>query len=566
MNRSQMLPNDAHNRTLLDNVHPLGWTNPTPDGVYNIVIIGGGTAGLITAAVAASMGARTALIERGFLGGDCLNVGCVPSKALIRGARGQAELSWLRESGLLESGAPAEAMTRDEVAGTAAGRDPRVAFSAVMERLRRIRATISAHDSATRYRDEFGVDVYIGEGRFTGKREIAVSGDDGSPRELRFAKAVIATGARAAAPPIPGLDATPYLTNENLFNLTELPESLVVIGAGPIGCEMAQSFARLGSRVELVEMAPRVLPREDPDVAAVIQAELERAGVSLHLGAAVAGVSGEASEIAVRYRSDESGDSATETTRTAGKTGAAGSGAGAPESPGTGAGSAPDAEREVRAERLLVAIGRAPNLDGLDLDRAGVRYHPKGVEVDDHLRTSNKRVFAVGDVASPYQFTHMAEAMASLVVQNALFLPTGKVSHLTVPWSTYTSPEVAHVGISEQEAGRQGIAVDVYRHEMAKVDRARLDGETHGFVKIIAQRGKTRILGATIVATHAGEMISEIVLAMQNGLGIDRLTSVIHPYPTQAEAIKRAAAGYLRNKLTPRVKRIFAIWFRWSRR
>jgi pyruvate/2-oxoglutarate dehydrogenase complex dihydrolipoamide dehydrogenase (E3) component len=432
-----------------------------------------------------------------------------------------------------------------------------------MERLRRIRATISSHDSAARYRDEFGVDVYVGEGRFTGKRTVAVTGDDGSVRDLRFAKAVIATGARAAAPPIPGLDATPYLTNENLFTLTELPKSLVVIGAGPIGCEMAQSFARLGSRVELVEMAPRVLPREDPDVAAVIQAELERAGVSLHLGAAVAGVSGDAAAVTVRYRGGMGASATTGASASAGETGADGSGTGAPPSSGTGA---PDADREVRAERLLVAIGRAPNLDGLDLERAGVRSHPRGVEVNDHLQTANKRIFAAGDVASPYQFTHMAEAMASLVVQNALFLPTGTVSRLTVPWSTYTSPEVAHVGISEQEAARQGIAVDVYRHEMTKVDRARLDGETGGFVKIIAQRGKTKILGATIVAAHAGEMISEIVLAMQNGLGIDRLTSVIHPYPTEAEAIKRAAAGYLRNKLTPRVKRIFAVWFRWSRR
>jgi len=548
MNRSRMLPDDAHNRALLDNVHPLEWTNPTPEGVYNIVVIGGGTAGLITAAVASSMGARTALIERGFLGGDCLNVGCVPSKALIRGARGQAELSWLRESGLLDGsalgpgaagGAAPAAGIPSASGGSSAPADPRVAFPAVMERLRRIRATISSHDSAARYRDEFGVDVYVGEGRFTGKRSVAVTGDDGSVRDLRFAKAVIATGARAAAPPIPGLDATPYLTNESLFTLTELPESLVVIGAGPIGCEMAQSFARLGSRVELVEMAPRVLPREDPDVAAVIQAELERAGVSLHLGTAVVGVSGDAATVTVRYRGGEGASGATD---------------------------APDAEREVRAERLLVAIGRAPNLDGLDLDRAGVRSHPRGVEVNDHLQTCNKRVFAAGDVASPYQFTHMAEAMASLVVQNALFLPTGTVSRLTVPWSTYTSPEVAHVGLSEQEAEQQGIAIDVYRHEMAAVDRARLDGETQGFVKIITQRGKTKILGATIVAAHAGEMISEIVLAMQNGLGIDRLTSVIHPYPTQAEAIKRAAAGYLRNKLTPRVKRTFAIWFRWSRK
>ncbi|MEX2445073.1 MAG: mercuric reductase [Alkalispirochaeta sp.] len=518
MNRSDMLPDDTYNRHLLDNVHPLDWANPEPSGTYNLVVLGGGTAGLISAAVAASMGARTALIERGFLGGDCLNVGCVPSKGLIRGARGQAELEWLQETGLISFGTGA------------AGSLPQVAFTTVMERLRRIRSEMSGHDSATRYRDEFGVDVYIGEGTFSGRTLITVTGDDGTTRELSFSKAVIATGARAAAPPIPGLDSTPYLTNESLFTLTELPESLVIIGAGPIGCEMAQSFARLGSRVELVEVAPRILPREDLDVANVVHQELEAAGVTVHVQASVSGVSGSAETgVSVQYRS------------------AAG--------------------EEVRVEgaRLLVAIGRAANLDGLNLDRAGVKAHARGIEVNDYLQTSNRRVFAAGDVASPYQFTHMAEATASLVVQNALFLKTGKTSRLTVPWCTYTSPEVAHVGISEQDAQRDGIAVDVYRHEMSAVDRARLDGETEGFVKLITPQGKTRILGATIVAAHAGEMIGEIVLAMQNKLGVDKLASVVHPYPTQSEAVKRAAAGYLKRKLTARVKRIMEVWFRWNR-
>ena len=436
-------------------------------------------------------------------------------------------------------------VTGSAVSGTS-GALPHVSFAAVMERLRRIRSEISGHDSAARYRDEFGVDVYIGEGAFSGRRSVTVTGDDGSRRELSFSKAVIATGARAAAPPIPGLDTTPYLTNESLFTLTELPESLVIIGAGPIGCEMAQSFAQLGSRVELVEAAPRILPREDADVAAVVHQHLEGAGVTVHVHASVVGVSG------VAGVSGSPGGSSPE--------------AGSP---------APDVSVQyqsaggedltVTGNRLLVAIGRKPNLEGLDLDRAGVKAHARGIEVNDYLQTSNSRVFAAGDVASPYQFTHMAEATASLVVQNALFLKTGKTSRLTVPWCTYTSPEVAHVGISEQDAQREGRDVDVYRHEMSAVDRARLDGETEGFIKLITPRGKTQILGATIVAAHAGEMIGEIVLAMQNKLGVDKLASVVHPYPTQAEAVKRAAAGYLKRKLTPRVKRIMEVWFRWNR-
>ncbi len=511
MTRDQILPKDAYNETLLDNVHPTSWENPSPPGMYNLVIIGAGTAGLITAAVAGSMGARTALIERGLMGGDCLNVGCVPSKGLIRGARGQAEIDRLAETNLTG------ASTR------------RVDFGAVMERLRRIRSEISGHDSAARYRDEFGIDVYIGEGRFTGPRSIDVTGDDGAERHLRFSKAVIATGARAAAPPIPGIENTPFLTNESVFGLTELPESLIVIGAGPIGCEMAQSFARLGTRVEQIEMAPRVLPREDADVADVVQRELVASGVTLHVGVAVKAVSGDATSVAVTY-ADAAGT-----------------------------------EKTVPAAKVLVAIGRAPNLDSLDLQRAGVQAHARGIQVNDYLQTTNRRVYAAGDVASPYQFTHMAEVAASIVVQNALFLRTGKINRAVVPWCTYTSPEVAHVGLSEQEAERAGTAVDVYRHDLAEVDRARLDGEAEGFVKLITPRGKLKILGATIVASHAGEMLPEIVLAMQNDLGIDKLASVVHPYPTQAEAIKRAAAGYLRAKLTPRVKRIMGRWFAWTR-
>lgn len=507
-----MLPDDEFNRRLLENVHPPEWNNPVPSGSYNLVVVGGGTAGLIAASVAGSMGARTALVEENLLGGDCLNVGCVPSKGIIRGARAQAEIDWITAEGLA---------SRRLFGG--------VEFGAVMERLRRIRADISSHDGAQRYRDEFGVDVFLGRGRFTGRRQLSVNGSDGSHRSLRFSRALIATGARAAAPPINGLDSTPFLTNETLFSLTRLPASLVILGAGPIGCEMAQSFSRLGSRVELVEMAPRILPREDVDTAQIVQRSLEDAGVTLHLDAAVSAVGGDIGRVTVTYLN---------------------------------AGSEPVT---VEAEQLLVAIGRAPRLEDLGLEFAGVETHTRGVIVNDYLQTSNRRIYAAGDIASSYQFTHMAEASAAIVVQNALFLPSARVSRLTIPWCTYTSPEVARVGLSEHEARDQGMKVDVYRHDLERVDRARLDGQTEGFVKLVTAAGRTRLLGATIVAEHAGEMIGELVLAIRAGLGVDDLAAVIHPYPTQAEAIKRAAAGYLRSRLTPRRRRLLERWFRLRR-
>lgn len=512
MQRPTIEPRDRYNTNLLDNVHPVPWTNPRPEGQYNLVVVGAGTAGLITAAVAGALGAKTALIERHLMGGDCLNVGCVPSKGVIRGARAAAELRWLTEQGLSST---LEGATVD--------------VRAAFERMRRIRSEISSHDSPMRYRDEFGVDVYIGNGRFTGKRTITVSGQDGSERELRFARAAITTGARAAAPPIPGLDRVPYLTNETLFSLTELPDSLAVIGAGPIGCEMAQSFARYGTRVDLFEAAERILIREDAEVSRIVDAALRRDGVHVHCNAGVSRVAEQGDRIVVH--------AATE--------------AGQPV--------------QVPASKLLVAIGRAPNIDAIGLDAAGVVHDRFGVTVNDYLQTSNTRIYAAGDVASRYQFTHMAEAGAGVLVQNALFFRTKKVTDIVVPWATFTSPEVAHVGMGEADAERSGVAYQVFTHQLAKVDRARLDGEEEGLVKLIVAKGKTRILGATIVAAHAGEMLAEVVLAMQHGLGVDALAGVVHPYPTQSEAIKRAAAGYLRSRLTERSKRILSRWFKWRR-
>lgn len=499
-------PQDTHNEALVANVHPSDWQNPVPSGRYNLVVIGGGTAGLITSLVASSLGARVALVERHLMGGDCLNVGCVPSKAVIRASRRVHEARMARELGL---GVPPELLPD---------------FGAAMERMRRIRARISEDDSAARYRDEFGVDVFLGNARFTGPGAVDVDGT-----VLRFKKAVIATGARATAPPIEGLAEAGYLTNETVFELTERPKRLAVIGAGPIGCELAQAFSRLGSRVSLLENAPQILTREDPDAAEIVQTALVREGVELVLGAAIRKVERKGDEKVLYFTRG-------------------------------------DREQEIVVDEILVGAGRAPNVEGLGLESVGVEFDARrGVQVDDRLRTTNPRIYAAGDVCMDWKFTHAADAAAKIVVQNALFLGRKKLSSLVMPWCTYTDPEVAHVGLYERDARERGVALDTYQVPIAKANRAVTDGEEEGFVKIHVRKGSDEILGATIVAAHAGEMISEITVAMVNGVGLGAFTNVIHPYPTQAEAIKAVAGLYTRTRLTPRVKRLFESWLRLSR-
>ena len=506
MKAPEILPRDAHNAALLAHVHPADWVNPEPRGRYNLVVLGAGTAGLVTAAVAAGLGARVALVERHLMGGDCLNVGCVPSKALIRASRLVAEARRAAEIGL------------------PAPRDEDVDFGAAMQRMRAIRARIAREDSARRYRDELGVDVYLGEGRFEDAGTVRVEG-----RRLRFRRAVIATGARAAVPPIEGLAAAGYRTNETIFELTERPRRLGVIGAGPIGCELAQAFRRLGCEVLLVDQSPRILPREDADAAAIVLAALRREGVRLELGAALEKVERRGALRVLRLARDGVG-------------------------------------LELEVDEILVGVGRAPNVEDLGLEAAGVDFDPRrGVHVDDHLRTTNRRIYAAGDVCMDWKFTHAADAAAKLVVQNALFLPTKRLSSLVMPWCTYTDPEVAHVGLSEEEAAARGTPVDVWRTSLHEVNRAVTDGEEEGLVKIQVARGRDRILGATIVASHAGEMIGEVSLAIAARLGLGALLNLIHPYPTQAEGIRRAAAAHARSRLTPRLARILAGWMRLRR-
>ncbi|MDH3669965.1 MAG: FAD-containing oxidoreductase [Gammaproteobacteria bacterium] len=490
-------PLDRHNVKLLDCTHPKAWVNPTPKRKYNLVVIGAGTGGLVTAAGSAGLGARVALIESHLLGGDCLNVGCVPSKALLRCAKVAATVRNSVEFGLRIHG------------------DVEVDFGTVMERMRRLRAGIAPHDSAKRFSEDLGVDVFIGKARFTGKDTVSIKS-----QTLTFAKAVVATGGTAAVPNIPGLSEAPYLTNATIFNLVSLPARLGVIGAGPIGLELAQAFRRFGSQVTVFSRSGKILPKEDPDAAKVVEESLRRDGVEF--------------EFHADYKRVESTDG---------------------ESPVS---VVLNGERRLDFDALLLAAGRKPTVKGLGLEAAGVEYDERtGVTVNDRLQTTNPDVFAVGDVASKYQFTHMADFMARIAIRNALFFGRDKCSKLLIPWATYTDPEIAHVGLYEKDLRERNTKYATFKRELAEVDRAILEGETEGFVKIHVKKGTDEILGATIVGAHAGDMISEIAVAMQAGMGLGKLANVIHPYPTLAEAIRQCGDAYNRTRLTPTVKMMF---------
>jgi len=366
------------------------------------------------------------------------------------------------------------------------------------------------------------VDVYFGQGRFIDSNTIDVNGT-----KLNFKRAVIATGARAAAPPIPGLSGVEYLTNESVFSLTELPRRFGVIGAGPIGCELAQSFAQFGAEVFLVEAQHGVLPREDREAADIVQKAMERDGVKLLCCGRNLDIK---CDRGIRFTVETHGQAYDES-----------------------------------IDKLLVAVGRAPNVEDLNLEAIGVDFDKKGVKVNDRLQTTNPRIYAAGDICSPYQFTHAADFMARIVIQNSLFKGRKKFSSLKIPWCTYTSPEVAHVGLYEKDAQEKGIAIDTYVQHFSDVDRAILEGEDSGFAKVHVKRGTDQILGATIVARSAGDLISEITLAMTHGLGLSKVGSTIHPYPTQADAIRRLGDQYSRTRLTPFVKTMFHKWLAWTR-
>jgi pyruvate/2-oxoglutarate dehydrogenase complex dihydrolipoamide dehydrogenase (E3) component len=498
-------PRDTHNRELLEQTHPPDWVNPKPASRYNLVVIGGGTAGLVTAAGAAGLGARVALVERHLLGGDCLNYGCVPSKALLRSSRVAGELQRAARLGV-------------HLSGTA-----QTDFPAVMQRMREVRARISHHDSAHRFRS-LGVDVFLGHARFASSDTVQV-GD----QVLRFKRAVLATGARAAHPPIPGLEEAGYLTNETVFSLTRLPARLAVIGGGPVGCELAQAFRRFGSNITLIQRPSRLLKQEDAEATDILQKAFLSEGIRLVLNASVLRAEVASGEKALLVRS-------------------------------------PAGDERIVVDEILAGSGRAPNVEGMNLEGIGVAFDAaRGVHVDDRLRTTHPRIFAAGDVCLSSKYTHAADASARIVIQNALFLGRKKLSSLVMPRCTYTDPEIAAVGLTEETAAREGIAIDTYVRRFSEVDRAILDGEEDGFVKIRTRQGSAEILGGTIVARHAGEMISELALAMAARVGLGSLSGVIHPYPTQAEAMRQLGDAYNRTRLTPWVKKLFTQWLQWTR-
>lgn len=496
----RVLPADGFNQELVANAHPPDWQNPTPRGTYNLVVIGGGTAGIISALGTAGLGGKVALIERHLLGGDCLNYGCVPSKALIRAARAVQEVRRAETYGVQISGK----VIAD--------------FAAVMERMRRLRAKISHHDSAQRF-TKLGVDVYLGDAKFVAPHAVEVAGT-----RLDFRRCIIATGGRARPLEVPGAEEVGYLTNESIFSLTALPPRLVVIGGGPIGCELAQAFAAFGSQVTLLERGPRLLSRAEPDAASLVAAQLARDGVRLQYNATIKCLDSNIGSGPKRVIFNHDGH-----------------------------------EVALDVDELLVAMGRVPNVAGLELAAAGVEANDRGVVVDDFFRTTNPHILAAGDIAGSYQFTHAADAMARACIQNAYFFGRKRLSQLVVPGTTYTTPEVATIGLTAAQCAAQNIPIDTYREEFARVDRAILDGADAGFALMHCRRGTGTVVGATIVSQHAGELIGEVSLLMTHKLSLGTLSSTIHCYPTQVEILKRLGDQYQRTRLTPRI----ASWLRW---
>jgi pyruvate/2-oxoglutarate dehydrogenase complex dihydrolipoamide dehydrogenase (E3) component/uncharacterized membrane protein YdjX (TVP38/TMEM64 family) len=463
----------------------------------NLVVIGAGAGGLVTSYIAAAVKAKVTLVEGHKMGGDCLNYGCVPSKALIRSAK------------------LAKQLRRADSLGVT-GASGRVDFAAVMARIHRVIAAIEPHDSVARYTG-LGVEVVHGHARITSPRTVEITTPAGT-QTLTTRNIVIATGARPFVPPIAGLGEVGYLTSDTVWGLTELPRRLVVLGGGPIGCELAQSFARLGSSVTQVEMAPRVMGREDPEVSALVAEALRADGVELLTGhqAVRCELDGGNKRLIVRR-----GETATATAT----------------------------ETAIEFDTLLCAVGRSPRVEGFGLEELGITLSPrKTIETNDYLQTRYPNIYAVGDVAGPYQFTHTAAHQAWYAAVNALFgrFKRFKADYSVIPWATFTDPEVARVGLSETEANEQGIAFEVTRYGLDDLDRAIADDNAHGFIKVLTVPGKDRILGVTLVGEHAGDLLAEYVLAMKHGLGLNKVLGTIHTYPTMAEANKYVAGEWKR--------------------
>jgi pyruvate/2-oxoglutarate dehydrogenase complex dihydrolipoamide dehydrogenase (E3) component/uncharacterized membrane protein YdjX (TVP38/TMEM64 family) len=477
----------------------------------NLVVIGAGSAGLVSAYIAAVVKAKVTLVEKHQMGGDCLNTGCVPSKALIKTARVLTQIRNAQSYGLKSAAAEVD-------------------FAQVMERVRRVVKEIEPHDSVERYTG-LGVECLKGEARIVSPWEVDVRLSDGETRRLSTRAIVIAAGAEPFVPPIPGIDAVGCLTSETLWDLRELPRRLVVLGGGPIGCELAQAFARLGSKVTQVEMLPRLLPREDPEVSEMVRAQFAAEGIDVLLN-----------HKALEFRLEGAGKVLV----------------------------AEHAGRKISIEfdQVLCAVGRVARTKGYGLEELGIpTTRARTVETNEYLQTLYPNIYACGDVAGPYQFTHTASHQAWYAAVNALFSPLRRfrADYSVIPWATFTDPEVARVGLSETEAKEQGVPHEVTVYGIDELDRAIADGTAHGMVKVITAPGSDRILGATIVGEHAGDLIAEFVAAMRHGLGMNKILGTIHIYPTLAEANKYAAGAWKKAHAPQGVLRAAEKFHAWMR-
>ncbi len=489
----------------LDNVRPADWKNPKPANTYNLIVIGAGTAGLVSAIGAAGLGAKVALVEKHRMGGDCLNTGCVPSKALIQAAH------------------VAEVIRRADAYGIKTPTEPVVDFGRVMERVRKLRAQLSWNDSAARATG-LGVDVFFGNAAFQDAHTVVVDG-----ARLVGKQIVIATGTRAMVPALSGLTDAGFLTNENVFELTVRPRRLAVIGGGPLGCELAQAFQRLGSHVTLFQQTARLLDREDAEAASTVQQALSAEGVQCVLSAALHEVVSHGAEKSLHYRIG-------------------------------------DQEHSVAVDTILLGTGRVPNIEGLNLDAAGVEYRQGvGITVNEYLQTTQPHIYAAGDICSSLRFTHAAESMARTVVRNALFPGRQRWPSAGIPRCTYTDPEIAQVGATEAELKAAKQPHHAITRTWDELDRAVIEGQTQGFVKALIQPKTERVLGVTLVGAGVGNLMGEAALAFRKGMRLSELAEVIHPYPTRGDILRQTALAHVRTRLTPGLKTWFTRWLRWTR-
>ena len=479
----------------------------------NLVVIGAGSAGLVSAYIAAATKAKVTLVEANRMGGDCLNFGCVPSKALIRSAKLAHQMRHGDRYGL-------------------ARQEPQITFKQVVERVHRIIGEVEPHDSVERY-TALGVEVTQGYARLIDPWTVEVALSNGGTQRLTTRAVIVATGAQPFVPPVPGLDEVGYLTSDTLWDALrdrlEAPRRLVVLGGGPIGCELAQSFARLGSSVTQIEMAPRIMMREDEEVSELVRASLEADGVRLltdHKAVSCGNSDGE-KWIEVEHAGER---------------------------------------QRIEFDDLIAAVGRTPRLKGFGLEELGIKID-RVVQTNDYLQTLHPNILAAGDVAGPYQFTHTAGHQAWFATINALFgsFKRFKADYTAIPWATFTDPEVARVGLSEAEAKEKNIAFEATRFGLDDLDRAIADSAAHGFVKVLTVPGKDKILGVTIVGEHAGDLLAEFVLAMKHGLGLSKILSTIHIYPTMAEANKMAAGIWRRDHINAHLLKLLEWFHGWRR-